>query len=42
LSVQIVAPFEAHRHVYGTRRLKDCLADEGRAGKPTPDWSLDG
>ena len=21
--------FEANRHVYGTRRLKDCLADEG-------------
>jgi putative transposase len=29
LSVQIVAHFEAHRHVYGRRRLKDCLADEG-------------
>ena len=29
LSARIVAHFEANRHVYGTRRLKDCLADEG-------------
>jgi putative transposase len=29
LSAQIVDHFEANRHVYGTRRLKDCLADEG-------------
>jgi putative transposase len=28
-SVRIAAHFEANRHVYGTRRLKDCLADEG-------------
>ena len=30
LSARIVAHFEANRHVYGTRRLKDCLADEGQ------------
>lgn len=29
LSERIVDHFEANRHVYGTRRLKDCLADEG-------------
>lgn len=29
LSVRIVAHFEANRRVYGTRRLQDCLADEG-------------
>ena len=29
LSERIVAHFEANRDVYGTRRLKDCLADEG-------------
>ena len=29
LSVRIAEHFEANRHVYGTRRLKDCLADEG-------------
>jgi hypothetical protein len=29
LSVRIVTHFEANRHVYGTRRLKDCLADKG-------------
>jgi transposase InsO family protein len=28
LSERIVDHFEANRHVYGTRRLKDCLADE--------------
>ena len=30
LSARIVAHFEANRHVYGTRRLKSCLADEGQ------------
>ena len=30
LSTRIVTHFEANRHVYGTRRLKDCLADEGQ------------
>ena len=29
LSAQIVDHFEANRQVYGTRRLKDCLAEEG-------------
>jgi transposase InsO family protein len=29
LSERIGAHFEANRDVYGTRRLKDCLADEG-------------
>jgi putative transposase len=29
LSVRITAHFEANRHVYGTRRLKDCLAEAG-------------
>lgn len=29
LSAQIVGHFEANRQVYGTRRLKDCLAEEG-------------
>ncbi len=29
LSAKIVEHFEANRHVYGTRRLKDCLATEG-------------
>ena len=29
LSVRIATHFEANRHVYGTRRLKDCLAQEG-------------
>jgi putative transposase len=29
LSARIVAHFEGNRQVYGTRRLKDCLADEG-------------
>jgi putative transposase len=29
LSARIVAHVEANRQVYGTRRLKDCLADEG-------------
>ena len=29
LSERIVDHFEANRHVYGTRRLKECLADEG-------------
>jgi putative transposase len=29
LSAQIVDHFEANRHLYGTRRLKDCLAEEG-------------
>ena len=30
LSARIVEHFEANRHLYGTRRLKDCLADEGQ------------
>ncbi len=29
LSARIVNHFEANRQVYGTRRLKDCLAEEG-------------
>ena len=29
LSVRIAAHFEANRQVYGTRRLKACLADDG-------------
>ena len=29
LSARIAEHFEANRQVYGTRRLKDCLADEG-------------
>jgi putative transposase len=29
LSARIVAHFKANRHVYGTRRLKACLAQEG-------------
>jgi putative transposase len=30
LSVRIAAHFAANRQVYGTRRLKDCLAEEGQ------------
>ncbi len=30
LSERIVEHFEANRGVYGTRRLKDCLAEEGK------------
>ena len=30
LSERLVPHFAAHRHVYGTRRLKACLAQEGK------------
>jgi len=32
VSVRITAHCEANRHVYGTRRLQDCVAEEGAQG----------